>query len=169
MCQRVMIAIAIACEPKLLIADEPSTALDVTIQAQILDLLVALQERTGMALVLITHDMGVVAETAQRVIVQYAGQQVERQPVEGLFASPRHPYTAALLAALPERSHGSRLNSIPGVVPGQHDRPAGCLFNPRCAQASEACRTVPPPRMGPEDGEALCHYPLRAMATAEGR
>ncbi len=161
-CQRVMIAIAIACEPKLLIADEPTTALDVTIQAQILDLLIDLQRRTGMALVLITHDMGVVAETAERVIVAYAGQQVERQGVDGLFASPRHPYTAALLSALPERSTGKRLASIPGVVPGQHDRPNGCLFNPRCERASEACRSVLPPRMGKDAGEALCHYPLAA-------
>jgi dipeptide transport system ATP-binding protein len=166
MCQRVMIAIAIACKPKLLIADEPTTALDVTIQAQILDLLVNLQKETGMALVLVTHDMGVVAETAEHVIVQYAGQQVERQTVAALFETPRHPYTAALLAALPERSDGGRLASIPGVVPGLADRPTGCLFNPRCRFASEACRTIEPPRMGPDLGEALCHYPL-ATATAE--
>jgi ABC-type dipeptide/oligopeptide/nickel transport system ATPase component len=105
MSQRVMIAMAIACHPKLLIADEPTTALDVTIQAQILDLLLKLQQDTGMALVLITHDMGVVAETAQRVAVQYAGQKVEEQPVRDLFDDPHHPYTAALLAALPERAH----------------------------------------------------------------
>jgi dipeptide transport system ATP-binding protein len=140
--QRVMIAIAIACNPRLLIADEPTTALDVTIQAQILELLVTLQRERGMALVLITHDMGVVAETAQRVVVQYAGQQVEKQSVTGLFADPRHPYTAALLAALPERATGKRLPSIPGVVPGQFDRPAGCLFNPRCRFATDRCRQV---------------------------
>src|SRR6185369_1117371 len=110
--QRVMIAMAIACNPKLLIADEPTTALDVTIQAQILELLVRLQKETGMALVLITHSMGVVAETAERVSVQYAGQKVEEQPVKNLFATPRHPYTAALLAALPERAHARRLPSI---------------------------------------------------------
>jgi dipeptide transport system ATP-binding protein len=165
MCQRVMIAIAIACRPKLLIADEPTTALDVTIQAQILDLLVGLQKETGMALILVTHDMGVVAETAERVIVQYAGQQVERQRVADLFETPRHPYTSALLAALPERSTGGRLASIPGVVPGLHDRPKGCLFNPRCRVASEACRSIDPPRMGPDLGEALCHYPLREALT----
>jgi dipeptide transport system ATP-binding protein len=165
MCQRVMIAIAIACEPKLLIADEPTTALDVTIQAQILDLLLDLQKRTGMALVLITHDMGVVAETAQRVVVHYAGQQVERQSVLPLFATPRHPYTAALLAALPERNTGGRLASIPGVVPGQFDRPAGCLFNPRCGFANDTCRSVPPPRQGTAAGEALCHYPLGGVST----
>src|SRR5690349_13535693 len=137
--QRVMIAMAIACHPKLLIADEPTTALDVTIQAQILDLLVKLQRETGMGLVLITHSMGVVAETAERVSVQYAGQKVEEQPVNGLFRDPHHPYTAALLAALPERAHMKRLPSIPGVVPGQFDRPVGCLFSPRCTFATDLC------------------------------
>ena len=173
MCQRVMIAIAIACEPKLLIADEPTTALDVTIQAQILDLLVALQKQTGMALVLITHDMGVVAETAKRVVVQYAGLQVERQLVAELFETPRHPYTAALLAALPERSGGGRLASIPGVVPGQFDQKQGCVFSPRCALATDTCRTQSPPRQDAKLGEVLCHYPLGAAtkraASAEAR
>src|SRR5918993_3768992 len=129
--QRGMIAMAIACNPRLLIADEPTTALDVTIQAQILDLLLSLQRERGMALALITHDMGVVAETAERVMVMYAGQAVEEQPAETLFVQPHHPYTAALLDALPERSAGQRrLATIPGVVPGVHDRPSGCLFNP---------------------------------------
>ena len=129
--QRVMIAMAIACNPRLLIADEPTTALDVTIQAQILDLLVQLQRERGMALVLITHDMGVVAETADRVMVMYAGQAVEQQPVDSLFADPHHPYTAALLEALPERSAGKhRLATIPGVVPGLDDRPGGLPFPP---------------------------------------
>ncbi len=154
--QRVMIAIAIACNPKLLIADEPTTALDVTIQAQILELLLKLQKDNGMALVLITHSMGVVAETAERVSVQYAGQKVEEQRVGPLFANPRHPYTAALLSALPERATAKRLPSIPGVVPGQFDRPTGCLFSPRCTFATDLCRTTPPPL---KDG-ALCHYPL---------
>ncbi len=154
--QRVMIAIAIACNPRLLIADEPTTALDVTIQAQILELLIELQRERDMALVLITHDMGVVAETAQRVTVQYAGQQVEKQSVEGLFNDPHHPYTAALLAALPERATSKRLPSIPGVVPGQLDRPGGCLFNPRCGFATERCRREAPV----VQGGALCHYPL---------
>ncbi len=154
--QRVMIAMSIACNPRLLIADEPTTALDVTIQAQILDLLVNLQRHHGMALVLITHDMGVVAETAHRVSVQYAGQQVEQSEVGALFASPRHPYTAALLDALPERTHGDRLKSIPGVVPGQGDIPEGCLFNPRCALATSLCRTTPPPYTG----DVRCHTPL---------
>ncbi len=160
MSQRVMIAMAIACRPKLLIADEPTTALDVTIQAQILDLLLRLRQETGMGLVLITHDMGVVAETAHRVVVQYAGQQVEQQDTRGLFADPHHPYTAALLAALPERATGRVLPSIPGVVPGQFNRPAGCLFSPRCAFATDLCRSVPPRPAPPELGRALCHYAL---------
>ncbi|MCD7111152.1 ABC transporter ATP-binding protein [Rhizobium sp. DKSPLA3] len=160
MSQRVMIAMALSCNPKLLIADEPTTALDVTIQAQILDLLVRLQRENGMALVLITHDMGVVAETAERVQVQYAGQKVEEQPVKALFRDPHHPYTAALLASLPERAQiGERLPSILGVVPGQHDRPQGCLFSPRCAFATDLCsRSVV--GQGPELGRALCNYPL---------
>ncbi|MGQ7791292.1 ABC transporter ATP-binding protein [Faunimonas sp. B44] len=166
MSQRVMIAMAIACRPKLLIADEPTTALDVTIQAQILDLLVRLQAETGMALVLITHDMGVVAGTAQRVVVQYAGQQVERQSVRGLFRAPHHPYTVALLDALPDRASGARLPAIPGVVPGLGDRPPACLFNPRCAFATDLCRTVVPPRQPPELGEALCHYPRNTEKAA---
>jgi dipeptide transport system ATP-binding protein len=160
MSQRVMIAMALACRPKLLIADEPTTALDVTIQAQILELLVRLQKDKGMGLVLITHSMGVVAETAERVSVQYAGQKVEEQAVKNLFAKPRHPYTAALLAALPERSHGRRLPSIQGVVPGQFDRPSGCLFSPRCSFATDFCRSTPPVL---HDG-ALCHYPLHETA-----
>ncbi|GGL66485.1 ABC transporter ATP-binding protein [Wenxinia marina] len=164
--QRVMIAMAIACRPRLLIADEPTTALDVTIQAQILDLLTGLQRDTGMGLILITHDMGVVAETAERVAVQYAGQKVEDQPVADLFATPHHPYTAALLAALPERATERRLATIPGVVPGQHDRPQGCLFSPRCQFADERCRTVPPPVQPAELGRARCHYPLHAPEVA---
>jgi dipeptide transport system ATP-binding protein len=171
MCQRVMIAIAIACRPRLLIADEPTTALDVTIQAQILALLAALQAETGMALILITHDMGVVAETARRVSVHYAGQKVEDQPVLDLFERPRHPYTAALLAALPERATSRILPTIPGVVPGQHDRPAGCLFAPRCGRADQLCRTVPPSPLPVALGRARCHHPLGpdpAAATPSG-
>jgi len=160
MSQRVMIAMALACRPKLLIADEPTTALDVTIQAQILDLIVRLKAENGMGLVLITHDMGVVAETADRVAVQYAGQQVEANATRALFADPHHPYTAALLAALPERATERRLPAIPGVVPGQFDRPNGCLFSPRCGFAFEACRRVPPRRAGADLGAALCHTPL---------
>ena len=160
MCQRVMIAMAIACKPKLLIADEPTTALDVTIQAQILELLLDLQKDTGMALVLITHDMGVVAETAQRVSVQYAGQKVEEQNVQSLFANPHHPYTDALLAALPERANSRKLPSIPGVVPGQFDRPSGCLFSPRCQFAIDRCHAEVPLNSSVELGYARCHTPL---------
>ena len=158
--QRVMIAMAIACNPKLLIADEPTTALDVTIQAQILDLLGDLQKNFGMALILITHDMGVVAETAERVQVQYAGQKVEEQPISSLFETPRHPYTAALLAALPERATGRHLLTIPGVVPGQFDRPAGCLFAPRCQFANQRCQESKPTPLGVEAAFARCHFPL---------
>ena len=158
MSQRVMIAMALACQPKLLIADEPTTALDVTMQAQILDLLLTLRARNGMALVLITHDMGVVAETADRVIVQYAGQQVEANATRELFENPHHPYTAALLAALPERATQRRLPAIPGVVPGPFDRPPGCLFEPRCAFAFPACRAAPPPPSAL--GAARCLAPL---------
>ena len=158
--QRVMIAMAIACNPRLLIADEPTTALDVTIQAQILDLLLNLQKERGMGLVLITHNMGVVAETAQRVVVMYAGQIMEERSAASLFESPQHPYTAALLSALPERSDGGRLATIPGVVPGLYDRPRGCLFSPRCAFATEHSRAIRPDLRPWKDGQIRCHYPL---------
>ena len=159
--QRVMIAIAIACNPRLLVADEPTTALDVTIQKQILDLLVQLQRERGMALILITHDMGVVAETAQRVVVMYAGQVAETRPVGALFERPRHPYTGALLDALPERALGKRrLPTIPGMVPGIADRPAGCLFSPRCRFADARCRAERPALFDVDDGRARCFYPL---------
>lgn len=164
MSQRVMIAMALACKPRLLIADEPTTALDVTIQAQILDLLKDLQKETGMALILITHDMGVVAETAHRVNVQYCGQPVESATVATLFDQPRHPYTHALLEALPERAvlndHG-RLSAIPGTVPGQFDRPTGCLFNPRCAHVQQDCLSQPPQMSRDADQHAWrCHHPF---------
>ncbi|MFQ6021522.1 MAG: ABC transporter ATP-binding protein [Acidiferrobacterales bacterium] len=159
--QRAMIAMAIACNPKLLIADEPTTALDVTIQAQILDLLLSLQRERGMALVLITHDMGVIAETAQRVVVMYAGQVAEQREVESLFRTPRHPYTDALLNALPERNiDRRRLPTIPGVVPGLYDRPTGCLFNPRCQYADERCVREQPQLQRVQDSLVRCHYPL---------
>ena len=164
MCQRVMIAMAIACNPKLLIADEPTTALDVTIQAQILDLLVSLSRERNMAMALITHDMGVVAETAQRVMVMYASQQVEEQPAERLFEQPRHPYTAALLEALPERALEKRLNTIPGVVPGIADRPSGCVFNPRCGFAQERCRIEQPLLEAKLGARVRCHFPIRGGA-----
>jgi dipeptide transport system ATP-binding protein len=159
--QRVMIAMAISCNPRLLIADEPTTALDVTIQAQILDLLRDLQKERGMALVLITHNMGVVSEMARRVAVMYAGQVMEQRPVGQLFANPQHPYTEALLAALPERGPaGKRLATIPGVVPGVYDRPAGCLFAPRCAYATQHSAAVRPELREWQDGQVRCHYPL---------
>ena len=159
--QRVMIAMAISCNPRLLIADEPTTALDVTIQKQILDLLLSLQRERGMALILITHDMGVVAETAQRVAVMYAGQVVETRPVADLFANPRHPYTNALLDALPERAAGRRrLPTIPGVVPGQHDRPTGCLFNPRCPRCQPRCQQEAVPLFPDATGAYRCFYPV---------
>jgi dipeptide transport system ATP-binding protein len=159
--QRVMIAMAIACHPKLLIADEPTTALDVTIQAQILNLLLQLQQDTDMALVLITHDMGVIAETAQRVDVMYAGQLVEERIVGDLFTRPQHPYTSALLDALPERTgNRRRLPTIPGVVPGPYDRPTGCLFNPRCAHVQERCHSESPPLSGAPGDRLRCFFPL---------
>ena len=159
--QRVMIAMAIACNPKLLIADEPTTALDVTIQAQILDLLRSLQRERGMALVLITHNMGVVSDMAQRVAVMYAGEIMEEQPAQALFQRPRHPYTEALMAALPERSDGSaRLATIPGMVPGLYDRPAGCLFAPRCSYADDDCRNQRPGLVNGLQAVVRCHHPL---------
>jgi dipeptide transport system ATP-binding protein len=159
--QRVLIAMALACEPQLLIADEPTTALDVTIQAQILDLLRSLQKERGMGLVLITHNMGVVSEMAQRVAVMYAGQVMEERGVAELFTAPQHPYTAALLAALPERTAGEgRLATIPGVVPGLHDRPAGCLFAPRCGYATAHSRAVRPELRDWMGGQVRCHYAL---------
>jgi len=156
----VMIAMAISCNPRLLIADEPTTALDVTIQAQILDLLRTLQRERNMALVLVTHNMGVVAQVARRVAVMYAGQVMEERAANRIFASPQHPYTAALLAAMPERHRaGERLATIPGLVPGLGDRPAGCLFAPRCADATSRCAQRPE-LTDWEGGQVRCHYPL---------
>jgi len=148
--QRVMIAMALACEPRLLIADEPTTALDVTIQAQILDLMRELKERTGAAIVLITHDLGVVAEMAERVVVMYAGRKVEEAPVGELFAKPRHPYTRGLLDSIPKLSAGTRgammrLSEIPGTVPSLAEPIVGCAFAPRCAYATARCRSEYPP------------------------
>jgi len=158
--QRVMIAMAIACNPKVLIADEPTTALDVTIQAQILELLLSLQRDRGMALILITHNMGVVADTARRVAVMYAGEIVEERSAADLFAAPQHPYTAALLAARPECSEGGPLATIPGVVPGPADLPGGCLFGPRCAFATLRSRKDRPLLRDWLGGRVRCHYPL---------
>ncbi len=147
--QRVMIAMALSCDPQLLIADEPTTALDVTIQAQILDLLAEMKERLGMAVMLITHAMGVVAETAQRVVVMYAGKVVEEAPVRELFADPRHTYTQGLIRSIPRidlaQGRKERLEAIPGTVPSLLSPPTGCRFAPRCRFASDACREAPPP------------------------
>jgi peptide/nickel transport system ATP-binding protein len=144
--QRVMIAMALACDPKILIADEPTTALDVTIQAQILDLMRDLRTRTGAAIVLITHDLGVVAEIAHRVLVMYAGGIVEEAPVEALFGDPQHPYTLGLLGSIPKlQGEEERLAAIRGMVPNPYAMPAGCRFNPRCPLADARCRTKAPP------------------------
>jgi len=150
--QRVMIAMALACNPKVLLADEPTTALDVTIQAQILDIILDLQKKLGTALILITHDLGVVAETAQRVIVMYAGKKVEEAPVGELFARPLHPYTHGLMASIPRldllrgeaANTRGRLQEIPGIVPALTNLPPGCAFAPRCPFAEDRCRTQAP-------------------------
>jgi peptide/nickel transport system ATP-binding protein len=150
--QRVMIAMALSCDPQVLIADEPTTALDVTIQAQILDLMLELKEKTGTAIVLITHDLGVVAETTQRVVVMYAGRKVEEAPVEVLFDEPLHPYTRGLMRAIPRLDVEAdaagtrpRLQEIPGLVPNLTRPIVGCAFAPRCGFATDRCRTEPPP------------------------
>jgi oligopeptide/dipeptide ABC transporter ATP-binding protein len=149
--QRVMIAMALSCNPKLLIADEPTTALDVTIQAQILDLMRELKAETGAAIILITHDLGVVAEMAQRVVVMYAGRKVEEAPVDALFAAPLHPYTKGLLGSIPrlaeaaEGGERKRLVEIPGMVPSLKEVVPGCLFAPRCPYATARCATDYPP------------------------
>ena len=161
MSQRVMIAMAIACRPKLLIADEPTTALDVTIQAQIMELLLELQKKECMSLILITHDLALVAEAADRIIVMYAGQIVEEGTAKDIFREPKHPYTQALLRSLPEFVEGkSRLESLQGVVPGKYDRPTGCLLNPRCPYATEYCRQVEPQLHHIGSRKVKCHTPL---------
>ncbi|MBF5045544.1 ABC transporter ATP-binding protein [Aggregicoccus sp. 17bor-14] len=164
--QRVMIAIALACDPALLIADEPTTALDVTIQAQILDLLGRLRRERGMAVMLITHDLGVVAETCEQVLVMYAGRVVEQAPAARLFASPAHPYTAGLLRSIPSSRSSKtrgRLQAIPGIVPSLGNRPAGCRFRERCERALEVCARIDPPLAPQRDGQlAACHNPVPA-------
>ncbi len=159
--QRVMIAMALACNPKLLIADEPTTALDVTIQAQILDLIAEMKERLGMAVMLITHAMGVVAEVAQRVVVMYAGKVVEEAPVRELFANPRHPYTQGLIRSIPRLDRAgvgkTRLEAIPGTVPSLLSPPPGCRFAPRCRHATDACRAAEPaPREAAPGHQVAC-------------
>jgi peptide/nickel transport system ATP-binding protein len=150
--QRVMIAMALSCNPKVMLADEPTTALDVTIQAQVLQLMLELKERLGTAIILITHDLGVIAETAQRVIVMYAGRKVEEASVETLFERPRHPYTLGLMKSVPrlnkpsaKAAHRNRLTEIPGMVPALKDVPVGCIFAPRCTFAEDQCRSQCPP------------------------
>jgi peptide/nickel transport system ATP-binding protein len=162
--QRVMIAIALACNPKLLIADEPTTALDVTIQAQILDLMRELKRRVGAAIVLITHDLGVVAEVAERVIVMYAGRKVEEAAVGPLFRNPLHPYTRGLIGAVPRLGSSlsgetRRLSEIPGLVPSLKERIQGCVFAPRCSLATDLCRQVAPALDEKADGHIVaCHH-----------
>ncbi|MFL4975848.1 MAG: ABC transporter ATP-binding protein [Microvirga sp.] len=170
--QRVMIAMALACNPKLLIADEPTTALDVTIQAQILDLMRDLKRRIGAAIVLITHDLGVVAEVAERVMVMYAGKKVEEAPVAALFRSPRHPYTQGLLGAVPKlgsslSGEATRLAEIPGLVPSLKSRIRGCVFAGRCPYATDLCREIAPAlTMKAPSHVAACHYAPREAVAA---
>ena len=158
--QRVMIAMALSCNPTLLIADEPTTALDVTIQAQILALLARIQKERGMAVMLITHDLGVVAEVCQRVVVMYAGRVAETAPTDALFANASHPYTLGLMGSLPNRvARGQRLPTISGSVPSPQNFPSGCRFRNRCAFATEVCSTVPPEvQIGPGH-TVFCHHP----------
>jgi oligopeptide/dipeptide ABC transporter ATP-binding protein len=161
--QRAMIAMALACDPKLLIADEPTTALDVTIQAQILDLVRRLRAETGMAVLLITHDLGVIAEIADEVAVMYLGRIVEKAPVGSLFETPQHPYTIGLLGSIPKLHGGeARLAAIEGVVPSPLAPPEGCRFNPRCPFAVEQCRAEEPPllKIAPGHRAACWRAPL---------
>ena len=169
--QRVMIAIALSCRPKLLIADEPTTALDVTIQAQILDLMKDLKTKVGAAIILITHDLGIVAEVAERVMVMYAGRKVEEAPVTKLFCSPRHPYTQGLFGAVPKLGSSltgerTRLSEIPGLVPSLKERIPGCVFAGRCAMATDFCRqSAPALEIKAPEHLAACHYaPKEAIA-----
>jgi len=167
--QRVMIAIALSCDPRLLIADEPTTALDVTIQAQILELLDGLQERLGMAMLLITHDLGVVAERAERVIVMYAGRIVEEGPVASVLSAPVHPYTRGLVASQPEfGGRGTRLRTIPGMVPRLTSLPRGCRFRDRCTLAEAACSEVDPALVSvAPDHLAACLVTTRSGGAAD--
>jgi oligopeptide/dipeptide ABC transporter ATP-binding protein len=160
MCQRVMIAMAIACNPSVLIADEPTTALDVTVQAQVLALLKRLQAEQGMAMIFITHDLGVVAETADRVVVMYAGRKVEEAPVDDLFETPLHPYTAGLIGAtpVPGAARAERLADIPGMVPPLNALPAGCAFAPRCPRVMERCRAEKPALTAPRPGRLVACF-----------
>ena len=171
--QRVMIAMALACDPKLLIADEPTTALDVTIQAQILDLMRALKDKTGAAIMLITHDLGVVAEMAQRVVVMYAGRKVEEALVTDLFERPRHPYTRGLLHSMPRlgaaKSARARLHEITGMVPSLREPIAGCAFASRCAYAVERCRLEAPPLEAKAEGHTVACWEADRLPTGQLR
>ena len=172
--QRVLIAMALVCRPKLLIADEPTTALDVTIQAEILELLQQLQRQLGMAVLLITHNLGIVAGQTQRTYVMYAGQIVEEAPTPRLFAAPAHPYTEGLLAAVPRLDQrAERLAQIPGQVPAATSWPAGCRFNPRCPYAWERCRSEAPPLLEAGEGHRarcwLVEEPQRALGRYGGK
>ena len=158
--QRVMIAMALACKPDLLIADEPTTALDVTIQAQILELLASLQKELGMSILLITHDLGVVAETCDEVIVMYAGRIVEQAAAATLFATPHHHYTAGLMRSVPAMGSTERLQEIPGMVPSLHDLPVGCKFAGRCPAVQDRCREVEPELVPLGASLVRCHFPL---------
>ncbi len=170
--QRVMIAMALACNPKLLIADEPTTALDVTVQAQILDLMRELKQRVGAAIMLITHDLGVVAEVAEHVVVMYAGRKVEEAPARQLFARPRHPYTQGLLGAVPKLGSSltgdeQRLAEIPGLVPSLKNRIQGCVFASRCPRATDICRQAAPKLQDKAPGHwVACHHAAWETVTA---
>ena len=168
MCQRVLIAMALAGNPQLLIADEPTTALDVTVQAQVLDLLKRLRDERGMSVLLITHDMGVAAQTADRVLVMYAGSLVEQGLTADIFAHPCHPYTRGLITSVPrvDAARSRRLAAIPGSVPEAADRPAGCVFHPRCPLATERCSTIMPETRQVGNQVVACH---RAEEVIEGR
>lgn len=167
--QRVAIALALCCQPSLVFADEPTTALDVTVQMQVLDLLKALVKETRTAVVLVSHDLGVVGDLCRRVAVMYAGRVVEESPIEDIYDNPQHPYTIGLFAARPARSAGSRfLEAIPGSVPSPRNFPTGCAFNPRCARAQDRCRTELP-MLTPEGSEhrTACFYPGMTKEVAQ--
>ncbi|TCS41761.1 oligopeptide/dipeptide ABC transporter ATP-binding protein [Reinekea marinisedimentorum] len=162
--QRVMIAMALLCRPKLLIADEPTTALDVTVQAQIMDLLSDLQRDFGTSIILITHDLGVVAGSCEDTLVMYGGQVMEYSPTEELFKNPAHPYTRGLLAAIPRLDHiGDRLNTIPGNPPNMLHKPDGCPFAPRCDYATDQCKQQKPELLAFDGRQRACHVPLEAL------
>jgi oligopeptide/dipeptide ABC transporter ATP-binding protein len=166
--QRAMIAMALSCNPQVLLADEPTTALDVTIQAQILDLIRELQDQSGMAIILITHDMGVIAENADRVVVMYAGRKVEEADVDDIFDNPGHPYTKGLLGSIPHlESRRTRLNEIKGMVPSLAALPPGCSFAPRCGMASDSCRVTYPPLLQHRPGHwVACWHAEQLLASA---